>query len=62
MVTLTFNMFGLILACVIIFLGLVAPMSKVEGDNWAGVAYAIVVVILAVVMYLTIIGFITLVG
>lgn len=56
MVTLTFDKLGLILACAVIFAGLVIPTATSEGDNWAGVAYAACIVIIACVLYLMAVG------
>ena len=56
MVTLTFNMFGLTLAGISIFMGLAVPMASNEGDNWIGVAYAASVIAISIAMYLLGVG------
>ena len=62
MVTVTFDMLGLMLASVVIFAGLVIPMANSEGDNLAGIAYAACIVILSAMICLMIVGLTTLVG
>ena len=56
MITLTFNVLGLILAGVSIFIGLAAAMASSEGDNWVGVAYAVGIVVVSGLMYLIGVG------
>ena len=62
MVTLTFNIYGLVLASSAILAGLMIPTSIDNGDTMSGIVWTIITIIVTVVVYMTGVGISTMFG
>ena len=62
MVTLTFNIYGLVLASAAILAGLMIPTGIDNNDIMSGVVWTIATIIVAVVVYMTGVGIRTMFG